>query len=41
MIGFTDPSILLVEPTLAAGPEAAVKAREDALAQAKRMAKAF
>jgi len=41
MIGFTDPSILFVEPTLAAGPEAAKKAREDALAHAREMAKSF
>jgi FMN-dependent NADH-azoreductase len=41
MIGFTDPIILLVEPTLAAGPEAAKKAREEALDEAREMAKSF
>jgi FMN-dependent NADH-azoreductase len=41
MIGFTEPNILLVEPTLAAGPETAKKAREDALSQARQMAKTF
>ena len=41
MIGFTDPSILLVEPTLAAGPEAASQAKEDAIARAREMGKKF
>ncbi len=41
MIGFTDPKILLAEPTLAAGPDAAQKAKEDALAKAEEMGKSF
>ncbi len=41
MIGFTDPSILLLEPTLAAGPDAARKAKEEGLARARKMAKSF
>jgi hypothetical protein len=41
MIGFTDPNILVLEPTLAAGPDAAKKAREAGIARAKEMAKDF
>jgi len=40
-IGFKDPKILTVEPTLAAGAEAANKAREAAIAKAGEMAKSF
>ena len=40
-IGFSEPLILVVEPTLAGGPKAAAKAREDAIAKAKEMAKSF
>jgi FMN-dependent NADH-azoreductase len=40
-IGFSAPSILVVEPTLAAGPAAAQKAREEAIARARQMAKSF
>lgn len=40
-MGFRDPKILTVEPTLAAGPEAADKARETAIAKAKETAKFF
>ena len=40
-MGFTEPHILAVEPTLAAGPEAARKAREDGIARAKETAKSF
>lgn len=41
MMGFTDPSILIEEPTLAAGPDAAKKAKEAALAKAREMGKSF
>ena len=40
-MGFTDPTILAVEPTLAAGPDAAKKAKEDGIAKAKELAKKF
>jgi FMN-dependent NADH-azoreductase len=40
-IGFKDPTILVVEPTLAAGPEAANKAREHGIAKAREMAGDF
>jgi FMN-dependent NADH-azoreductase len=39
-IGFTDIRTLVVEPTLA-GPDVAKKKREEAIAKAKEMAKAF
>jgi len=39
-IGFTDIRTLIVEPTLS-GPDAAKKAREEAIAKAKEMANAF
>jgi FMN-dependent NADH-azoreductase len=39
-IGFTDIRTLIVEPTLA-GPDVAKKKREEAIARAKEMAKAF
>lgn len=41
LIGFRDPKVLLVEPTLTAGPEAAGKAREASLARARELGASF
>ena len=40
-IGFSDMRTVIVEPTLEAGPEVAQAKREQALAQAREMAKVF
>jgi len=40
-MGFTDPAFLIVEPTLAGGPEEAEKRKADAIAEARDMAKTF
>jgi FMN-dependent NADH-azoreductase len=40
-IGFSEPKILVVEPTLAGGPAAADKAGKDGIAKAREMAKSF
>jgi FMN-dependent NADH-azoreductase len=40
-IGFTDIRSLVIEPTLAAGPETAKEKREISIAKAKEMAKSF
>ena len=40
-MGFTDVRMLIIEPTLAGGPELAKQKREDAVSKAKEMAKSF
>jgi FMN-dependent NADH-azoreductase len=40
-IGFTDIRMIVVEPTLASGPDAAAKARQAAIEKAREMAKVF
>jgi FMN-dependent NADH-azoreductase len=40
-IGLTDVRVLVVEPTLAGGPELAKQKRAEAIEKAKEMAKSF